>query len=574
MMTMQQTRLVAVSSPGTRQTCPTCEQSIRLPGIPSTAAPSTGSSTPVAGDVKPPASARLALTCPQCGKRAFARGSQLGKTIICENCLEDILVVATLAESPEPSLQSQPMPAVELVSSTDTDDAPSGTPSIRLTSDDLVPESPPPPPPQPPPPQPVDQVYDLGNVDLDNPTDESLRLTDPFPHQEISLEGLAAGPADSRSSEEILNSLGPPATVPVAAESQASDVDSYGFGISCLLCGSRLYVGSRDVGTEVRCPDCHSHTLVREPRQKKPGSSRPRPADEEPIPGVPASMPAGPPADSGDEQLQQSMEAARAVVESEQQEFMERSESGWWATIFSSLFQIDILVRMLFQAITGALAVAMLKTAIEMGEGIQAVLGLFLFAVGGVLLIMTGVNVIISIMTIIQTRADGVHEVENWPSFILLEWIGMIPYIAVALFVSGIPLIAWIPLTHELLPPAVVLAVGSMMTLLLFAPVILATLSVGTPFSILSSTVLASITLRPATWLAFVGFVALVSPAMAGSLALLAQPSAWAAAAGTASLIVAVFFYSHIVGVLGFQISCYRDGDRLDRIHHPADDED
>jgi hypothetical protein len=61
---------------------------------------------------------------------------------------------------------------------------------------------------------------------------------------------------------------------------------------------------------------------------------------------------------------------------------------------------------------------------------------------------------------------------------------------------------------------------------------------------------------------------------MAGSLALFAQPAAWAAPAGTASLIVAVFFYSHIVGVLGFQISCYRDGDRLDRIHHPADDED
>ena len=177
-------------------------------------------------------------------------------------------------------------------------------------------------------------------------------------------------------------------------------------------------------------------------------------------------------------------------------------------------------------------------------------------------------------MTIIPTRADGVDEVENWPSVILLEWIGIIPYLGVALSVAAVPQIVWIPLTHDILDPAIVLAVASMMTLLLFAPVILATLSAGTPVAILNSTIIASIGLRPGAWLKFVGFVLLVSPAMAGSLALLGQPSALVAAAGSAGFIVTLFFYAHVVGMLGFQISRYRDGDPLDRMDDPAGNQD
>ena len=74
--------------------------------------------------------------------------------------------------------------------------------------------------------------------------------------------------------------------------------------------------------------------------------------------------------------------------------------------------------------------------------------------------------------------------------------------------------------------------------------------------------------------ISILGFVLLVSPAMAGSLVLLAQPSALAAAAGSAGFIVTLFFYAHVVGMLGFQLSCYRDGDPLDRMHDPASDQD
>jgi len=555
---------------GTRQTCPTCQQSIQLPGIPHLAAPSAGHTTPVAQDIHIPASARLALTCAQCGKRAFARGSQLGQTIICENCLEDILVVATTAEDMEPTPQDPPVAGLEPASSPGVetlvaDEAPPSAPSVQLTSDDLVPE----PPPLPAAPsQPVDQDYDLANVDLDNPPDESLHLTDPFPRQQISLEGLTASPEDTRSSEEILSSLGPAPTVPAATEGQSGVMDSYSFGVNCLLCGTRLYVGSRDIGTEVRCPDCHSHTLIREPRKKNRVPTSPRPAEQGPIPLAPAHMPDSPPVKPERDRVQRSMEIARVEVESEQEEFNERAQKGWWGTIFSSLFQLEILFRMIIQIVTGFLGIWIFHSSQE------SPFFIVLYPISFFFLISTGINLVISVMTIIPTRADGVDEVEKWPSVILLEWIGIIPYLGVALFVAAIPQFAWIPLTHEILDPTIVLVVGSMMTLLLFAPVILATLSAGTPVAILNSTIIASIGLRPGAWLKFVSFVLLVSPAMAGSLVLLAQPSALAAAAGSAGFIITLFFYAHVVGMLGFQLSRYRDGDLLDKMHDPAGDED
>ncbi|MCH2402015.1 MAG: hypothetical protein MK364_23055, partial [Pirellulales bacterium] len=45
------------------------------------------------------------------------------------------------------------------------------------------------------------------------------------------------------------------------------------FGILCRLCGTRIYVRIRDVGQEVKCPDCHSQNLIDKPktaRRKRP----------------------------------------------------------------------------------------------------------------------------------------------------------------------------------------------------------------------------------------------------------------------------------------------------------------
>ena len=337
---------------GTRQTCPTCEQSIRLPGIP-TSAPATGGKSASAEMTDIPASARLALTCPQCHKRAFARGSQLGKIITCENCLEDILVVATLAESQEPVAEPSPITAVKSPPGQDLKDTSPGGSSaterpITLTTDDLLPESapppspppvppPPPPPPVPPPPpppvpslasQPVEDTYDLDHLDLADPEAVAEQLSRPPAEKEISLEGLTAESADTRSTEQILQSLDPLGTSPRAAADQGDTTESYRFAINCLLCGTRLNVSSEDIGGEVRCPDCHSHSTIREPRKEKRPSSKPRRAEKDLLVPGPPIEPAGSVSNQGKKQTQAFMEKARAEVESMQEQFTETASPG------------------------------------------------------------------------------------------------------------------------------------------------------------------------------------------------------------------------------------------------------
>ena len=572
---------------GTQQTCPTCKQSIQLPGIPSSA-PATGENSTAREISNIPASARLALTCPQCQKRAFARGSQLGKTITCENCLEDILVVATLAESQEPVAEPSPITAVESLPGQDLKGtSPGGSPAsespIKLTTDDLLPEpspSPPPPPVPPPPPpvpspssQPVEETYDLDHLDLENPKAVAEQVSKPPAEKEISLEGLTAGPADTRSTEQILQSLDPLGTAPRATADQADTNNSYHFSINCLLCGTRLNVSSDDIGGEVRCPDCHSHTTIREPRKEKRPSSKPLTAEKDQLVPGPPNEPARSVSNEGKKQAQAFMEKARAEVESKQEQFTETANRGWWMTILSSMVQIDIAIRILMHSIIGFLAVLTLHYGLLMEEGIMAMLGLFLFATSFIFFLALGASFLVSVVTINDTRANGDHEIENWPSLILMEWISMVPYMGISLFIAVIPLIIWIPLT-EGLDPAIVLSVGSMLTLLLFAPVILSTLSAGTPAAIVSSRVMASIALRPSEWFKFAGFVLLLSPAMAGSMALLGGSGPWPILTGSASFMVTSFFYLHVVGTLGFQISCYRDGDRLDQLGEPGDEDE
>lgn len=570
---------------GTRQTCPTCEQSIQLPGIP-TSTPATGKKSATQEVTNIPASARLALTCPQCQKRAFARGSQLGKTITCENCLEDILVVATLAESPEPVSEPSPITAVESPPGQDLKGTSPGGSSatestIKLTTDDLLPESAPPPSPPPvppplplpsPPSQPVEETYELDHLDLENPEAVAEQLSRPPAEKEISLEGLTAGPADTRSTEQILQSLDPLGTSPRAAADQAKTTDSYRFSINCLLCGTRLNVSSDDIGSEVRCPDCHSHTTIREPRKEKRPSSKPRTAEKDLLVPGPPIEPAGSEGNQGKKQAQVFMEKAREEVESRQEQFTKTANRGWWMTILPSMIQADIAIRILMHSIIGFLAVLTLHYGSLMEQGILAILGLFLFATSFLFFLATGASFLVSVVTIIETRANGEHEVENWPSLILMDWISMVPYMGVSLFIAVIPLVVWIPLTQNL-DPAIVLTVGNMLTLLLFAPVILSTLSAGTPAAVFSSRVMASIALRPSEWFKFSGFVLLLSPAMAGSMALLGGSGPWPILAGSVSFMVTSFFYLHVVGSLGFHISCYREGDRLDQLGEP-DEED
>jgi DNA-directed RNA polymerase subunit RPC12/RpoP len=558
---------------GTRQSCPSCEQSIRLPGIPTTHSPSeAATSAPTAGTpTNVPASARLALSCTQCGHRAVARGSQLGGTITCENCLEEILVVATTAGIGELAEEESLISVVE--ATPDTLETLDVAPPIKLTSDDLIPETPLPPPAPPAvpaslPAQPVDQTYNLDNLNLESPQAEDLLPTTPKPQQEISLDGLLADPVPARSAQDILDSLDPPSTASDPLNPQA---DSYHFTIDCLLCGKRLNVESSDIGNEVRCPECHSATRVREPasedRQLTGAAMYPvESLDTMAQPKVPEP----PTSDARSRHLHKSMDEARALVKAGKHEIMDQIESSWWKAIFLRLYQTDVIIRILMNSLIGFLAIATLQLSARMGDGILAVLGMFLLVTSFIFFIATAASLMISLVTIIQTTANGQGTIDDWPSLILMEWWELVPYFGVSLFAGVMPLFVWLPLTlgtGDSVIASINLSVACLLFLLCFTPVILATLSAGSPFAVYSHRIYASIALQPIVWLKFVGFLLLLAPALAGSLYLSMEgtfhlsvaSTPWAVAGGTIGFIGTVFFFASTVGVLGLHIARYGD---------------
>lgn len=75
-------------------------------------------------------------------------------------------------------------------------------------------------------------------------------------------------------------------------------VDSFGF--PCSLCGTRLYAEARQQGTEVTCPDCHSHVKVPAP-----------PVRTAPVPTTTGGAAVAPPDDDEDFQLEDVAERPR-----------------------------------------------------------------------------------------------------------------------------------------------------------------------------------------------------------------------------------------------------------------------
>jgi hypothetical protein len=136
-----------------------------------------------------------------------------------------------------------------------------------------------------------------------------------------------------------------------------------------------------------------------------------------------------------------------------------------------------------------------------------------------------------------------------------------------------VPLIAWLPLTSGTLPEPLVWSVAAVLAGTTAAVVLLSTLSSGTALMIISVPVVSSIPLRSTSWMKFVGFVVLWGPGAAGGLALLQSEQLPLILLGGLLLVLFSFLYARTVGVLGYQVARYRDGDLLDSLQDSMADD-
>lgn len=212
------------------------------------------------------------IRCPKCEVSIFVYADQAGDQIRCPRCQNEILVPGTKPTSPSEhsvedliELESDENPLLEDVSSSPpSNEAP-------ITSDKT-------------------------NVSEDWP-DELRLAADPEDeknedHSEAALDfnqGLVDQTAED-SDDDLGELISNPETKPVVETKNAFEVDENSplevagvtpadgqFGVTCHLCGSLLYGRVSQVGTKIKCHDCHSMVEVPQPKAK------PAPVSEEQV---------------------------------------------------------------------------------------------------------------------------------------------------------------------------------------------------------------------------------------------------------------------------------------------------
>ena len=85
------------SDTGKRRKCPQCDQPMKVPGVPRTTRTSSSAADrsnpgPEVGRAVTPTGAKIIFPCPQCKSRLLARPDQAGQSILCEECLETVII--------------------------------------------------------------------------------------------------------------------------------------------------------------------------------------------------------------------------------------------------------------------------------------------------------------------------------------------------------------------------------------------------------------------------------------------------------------------------------------------------
>lgn len=205
---------------GNRQPCSECGKPIRLPSyVPKSQTPNAHSSSSSSSHQRPIGS--IALWCPVCQTQIFAKADQIGQEMLCENCLESIVVEAPI-EAPSVQ-QKQPQPAEQIKE-----------PAIEET--------------QPTPPR-------LEPTEAINPAEEIIDL-EPFDDftgfEDYNAEPVHASPATQ--------SAQPTSPAPTSAFELVVQ-----WNIACQSCNTHLTITPEDIGVTVQCPDCSGPVTIEAP---------------------------------------------------------------------------------------------------------------------------------------------------------------------------------------------------------------------------------------------------------------------------------------------------------------------
>lgn len=246
-------------------------------------------------------------------------------------------------------------------------------------------------------------------------------------------------------------------------------------GIDCRLCGSRMYVRRRQIGTTVKCPDCHSPVVVKAPPKRKaslpdefaeadlykmsepvelpsamyvPAAARAEgaAAGRPPAAGTPAG--AGSPGAGGTAMQQAArllLEKAKREQEEEEAEERERSPERFTDGLLAFFADQHALIRLCLLAAWFDLASLLLRwaTGMTVSKTASAILAEATSLVATAALGLVGLTFLATAaacgLALVQDSSNGLRKIENWPGVNFFKWPREVRYLVSAGVLAALP---------------------------------------------------------------------------------------------------------------------------------------
>jgi DNA-directed RNA polymerase subunit M/transcription elongation factor TFIIS len=339
-------------------------------------------------------------------------------------------------------------------------------------------------------------------------------------------------------------------------------------GVQCRKCNTMMYPTVKQVGEEIRCPDCGTRHTVPPP---------PRPAAKRSVLTPDAHTPQLDPAAHPGERPYVAAPVGKMLHESEHeaeyQRALEKSQrtgrpmeidargrpimpkwplvTGIIPYLVLSLLPLAWLV--IAAGVYAAASIGLFGITLAMSGEMASIAGMCFFAISLVLGMVVAAATFAILLQIIMESSDGVRRFATWPHF--HDWIGGLLYGITALMMSTVPgyAIGNIPPLNS--DPALGALCGAISAFIFVPIIVLSQLDNSSPWGILSPKIIGSLLKCPFSWAFFYFENAILAAICAGITYAYAGNDASRATSLTPLYVAATFLWARLLGRLAWRLS-------------------
>ena len=312
------------------------------------------------------------------------------------------------------------------------------------------------------------------------------------------------------SAEQLLQSAASPPPRPMTKKAVPEPTPqrevSREYRVQCKLCGTLLYAEPQQAGRMIQCPDCHSQFEAPPPPVKRASKPAKPAAAADPMEvRFKNETPPARPAVTGTKSTQDMLDRAKQELDETPEDGGETiydfDTRGWLMRSFSFLFDLGLILIAIASGVFSAglfLAVCWFAQQSEATRGLGSLLGVLIGAGIGIPLMSA---LLTNGLAVLESSANRLKRVQEWPMFNPVEWFGEIACVVVAFLLAALPggLLA---LLVQYLGGGTVMMLGAYLisVWLLFPPLLLSMLDLQSVFRPYSKEVYQSIQSRGEAW--------------------------------------------------------------------------